>query len=94
MPIDSNFNSDEFIKSCPLNLSGADFYSVTNKARQEALKRLINFQEANQLTSIEDDKIVLIEEDFKRSLIGFQPTLSESTLLEYKKYFHSYSNKQ
>ena len=94
MPVDSSFNPDEFIKVCPLNLSGADLYSITNKARKEALKRLIMQQEANQLTSIGDSQIFLIEEDFKNSIIGFQPTLSESALVEYEKYFQSYSNKQ
>ena len=94
MPLDPNFNPEEFVKSCPTNLSGADFYSITNKARQEALKRLINYQEENNLPVIDQDLIFLNENDFKRSLIGFQPTLSESALLEYEKYFHSYSNKQ
>jgi SpoVK/Ycf46/Vps4 family AAA+-type ATPase len=93
--MDPDFKPEEFIKICPLNLSGADFYSIANRARQQALKRLINSQEeSGGLARLEENQIYLNDEDFGNSLIGFQPTLSESALLEYEKYFHSYSNKQ
>jgi hypothetical protein len=96
LPIDPNFNTENFVKSCPLNLSGADFYSITKKARQNALKRLIRSIESGEMSqeSLTDDLIVLNEIDFDQALVGFQPTLSESSLLDYEKYFLSFSNKQ
>ena len=94
MPVDSDFDPEEFIRSCPLNLTGADFYAIGNRARQETLKRLIQSNEESSWTNLEENRINLNSEDFKRSLIGFQPTLSEPALLEYEKYFQNYSNKQ
>ena len=61
LPIDPSFSADEFIQSCPTNLSGADFYSITNRARQAALKRLISYQEENKLPLVEHDLIFLTE---------------------------------
>jgi peroxin-6 len=90
-----NFNIESYIKNCPLNLSGADFYSITNKARQHALKRLIMLIENNQENkTLENQMIVLNEQDFNNALIDFKPTLNEQALLEYEKFFISFSNKQ
>ena len=92
MPVDSNFNFEEFVKKCPSNLSGADFFAITNKSRQEALKRIITNCEEGQMNSKEQE-IFITNEDFDKSLKGLRPTLSESALEEYKKYFKNYSNK-
>lgn len=103
LPIAKEFQDEEFIKmKCPLNLTGADFYSITNKARQLALKRLIsNLEESSSSTStttnnieLNGDNICLIEEDFLQALDEFQPTLNEKELEEYELYFQKYSNKQ
>lgn len=93
LPIDVKFNSEQFVRDkCPLNLTGADFYSITSKARQHALKRLIQVYELN-MNNFDDSLIVLNEKDFIDSLEHFQPSLSEQTLLEYEQYFNNYSNK-
>jgi len=92
LPIDPEFNADEYIKKCPTNLSGADFYAITNRARQHALKRLIQTQE-DGMERLDEELIFINEKDFNDSLIGFQPTLNEIELKDYEKYFLSYSNK-
>ncbi len=91
LPVDSQFNSESFVKEkCPLNLTGADFYAITNKARQHALKRIIR----NELIeNFDESLIVLNETDFQNAVESFQPSLSEKTLLEYEKYFNNYSNR-
>lgn len=86
--IDKSFSIDEFIDKCPENMTGADFYSVTNKARQNALKRLIGrFND-----SLKDNEIIIIEDDFNKSLTNFVPTLTKEMLKEYEKYFYKYSS--
>jgi hypothetical protein len=82
-----------------MNLSGADFYAITNKARQHALKRLIAIlesQESNDTrpTKFDESGILLVEEDFNFALVDFQPTLNETAMQNYEKYFNSYSNKE
>lgn len=82
---------DDFINKCPSNLSGADFYALTNRARQHALKRLIRISETQSTHELDDNEYSLNEEDFEYSLVGFQPTLNEQAFLEYEKYFKKYS---
>jgi hypothetical protein len=95
LPVNADFDAEKFIKSCPSNLSGADFYALTNRARQNALKRLIEKLEGKKNEPLElietDDDIFLDDCDFEKALVGFQPTLSESAFLEYEKYFKNYS---
>jgi peroxin-6 len=86
--VKKSFNIDEFIDKCPENMTGADFYSITNKARQNALKRLIGKFEENLI----DDQIFISEDDFNQSLINFVPTLTNSMLKDYEKYFYKYSS--
>jgi peroxin-6 len=94
LPLDPQFSIENFVEKCLTNLSGADFYALTNRARQHALKRLINHFESNQNSCLNDENIiVLTQQDFDYALIDFQPTLSEATLLDYEKYFNNYSNK-
>ena len=87
---------EKFIENCPGHLSGADFYALTNKARQNALKRLIGeFEltprnEKNEV--IKKVEVSLTGSDFAKALIGFQPTLSEQAFVEYEKYFKKYSS--
>jgi peroxin-6 len=90
LPVDINFKREEFIlNSCPMNLTGADFYSITSKARQNALKRLINKNELE----IDAGLIVITENDFLNAIENFKPSLSKKTLLDYEIYFNNYSNK-
>jgi peroxin-6 len=90
--VDPGFNIDRFVEKCPANMSGADFYSITNKARQHALKRLIGIMESGGHVADATD-VLLTEQDFDASLLDFQPTLTESAMLTYEKYFNSYSNR-
>lgn len=90
---------EKFIANCPSHLSGADFYALTNKARQNALKRLISEfelmkrdQESELCADDETLEVSLTGSDFEQALIGFQPTLSEQAFLEYEKYFQKYSS--
>ena len=93
LPIDKKFNIELFVKNkCPPNLSGADFYSITSKARQCALKRLIHEYESN-INEFNENTIELNENDFLNAIETFQPSLSEQTLRDYELYFNNYSNK-
>lgn len=90
---------EKFIANCPSHLSGADFYALTNKARQSALKRLIGEfeqmkrdQETKLCADEEALKVSLTGSDFEQALICFQPTLSEQAFLDYEKYFQKYSS--
>lgn len=89
LPVDKEFNIDEFIEQCPHNLSGADFYSITNRARQICLKRLIIKKENDDIDS---DSICLVRSDFEDAIVDFRPTLSESELVNYEKYFNNLKN--
>jgi hypothetical protein len=97
LPIESNFNHEKFLKACPNNLTGADFYALTNRARRNALKRIVEHFEANNLlyddNLVQDDLITITEKDFLDGLLEFHPTLSESELIDYEKYFAKISNK-
>jgi len=84
------------LKACPNNLTGADFYALTNRARKNALKRIIEHFEENNLCfndNVLDDLITVTEKDFLEGLVDFRPTLSESELNDYEKYFEKISNK-
>ncbi len=91
MPIEACFKLEKFVEKCPSNLSGADFYALTNRARQHALKRLIRTSQTETIKTIKNTSSCLTVEDFDQSLIDFQPTLSEKAFLEYEKYFEKYS---
>jgi hypothetical protein len=84
-----------------MKLSGADFYAITNKARQHALKRLIGIIETGEssqdgaaATKLDESGIVLVEADFAFTLVDLKPTLNEAAMQSYEKYFNSYSNKE
>ena len=72
-------------------MSGADFFSLTNKARHEALKRMIKNREKR--TDFDEEEIYIKEEDFLKSVTDLKPTLNESEFNDYIKYFENYSNK-
>ncbi|CAF0986589.1 unnamed protein product [Brachionus calyciflorus] len=89
LPIDSKFDQEKYVlEKCPCNLSGADFYAITNKARQNAIKRIILSSECNEI----NDEIIN-EEDFMKALDNFSANLSDQELLEYENYFTKFSNK-
>lgn len=94
--MDTNFDLEKFVEKCPKNLSGADFYAIGNRARKNTLKRLIlKMEEASdESEKINNEDILITEEDFKESLNGFNPTLSEKEVQEYEKYFTRYQNKE
>ena len=88
LKVDPNFVAETFIDNCPANLTGADFYSITNQARQNALKRLINELETLKIDASQyNSNIVITKHDFETALESFVPTLSDSTLTYYEKYF-------
>lgn len=88
LPIDTSFDKKEFVKNkCPKNLSGADFYAITNRARQNAIKRIISAIDSNN----QDEFIT--EEDFVKCLKGFSANLSDQDLVIYENYFIKFSNK-
>ena len=88
LKIDSKFDVESFIDKCPKNLTGADFYSITNRARQHALKRIISLLELQNKNANDYDEVIEItENDFIKVLDNFVPTLDESSLAYYEKYF-------
>ena len=88
LKLDPKFDIESFVQKCPDNLTGADFYSITNRARQNALKRIISILESkNQNANDYEDTIEINENDFSRVLENFVPTLNQSTLAYYEKYF-------
>jgi SpoVK/Ycf46/Vps4 family AAA+-type ATPase len=91
MPIDADFSAEQFVQKCPSHLSGADFYALTSRARQQALRRLISECQSADTTSSTVSDTCLTVDDFDQSLVDFQPTLSEQAFLEYEKYFEKYS---
>lgn len=90
------FQLEEFVKNCPPNLSGADFYSITNRARKICLKRLIESQNRMSQSKITSDNanelIYLNQEDFNGALVNFRPTLNEHELVNYERYFNNLKN--
>ena len=100
MPIDAEFRSDEFVlNECPSGLSGADFYAITNRARQNALRRLIcRLEESSEKDKKKEEndndvELVITHADFVQALDGFRPTLGEQALVDYEKYFQNFLSK-
>jgi SpoVK/Ycf46/Vps4 family AAA+-type ATPase len=101
LPIDSSLDMENFVKKCPNNLSGADFYSITNRARKNASKRFIESQEENsnqakksiinldmheRTNNNEADLLTINLEDFEKALDGFHATLNEKELAIYERF--------
>ncbi|CAF4921168.1 unnamed protein product [Rotaria sp. Silwood1] len=80
--IDEQFDADAFVRSCPLNMTGADFYALASDAYLRAIRRLIT---NNQDKEIEDSQTVdLIKSDFYDALANFTPSLDENEIRQYE----------
>jgi peroxin-6 len=75
---DRHFNADDFVRSCPLNLTGADFYALASHAYLCAIRRLI----AEKRT---DPSVTLMKEDFDHALACFTPSMNIHELQQYEK---------
>lgn len=77
--IDDGFNVDQFVRSCPLNMTGADFYALASDAYLRAIRRLIMDNEEN------DRRVILRKEDFDDALKNFIPSLDENEIKQYER---------
>ncbi|CAF3775209.1 unnamed protein product [Rotaria socialis] len=81
--VDEEFDADAFVRACPLNMTGADFYALASGAYLSAIRRLIT---NNQEKDDEYDQIVhLIESDFTDALANFTPSLDENEIRQYER---------
>lgn len=78
--VDEEFDADAFVRSCPLNMTGADFYALASDAYLRAIRRLImdDQKEDNQL-------VTLIKNDFYDALENFIPSLDENEIKQYER---------
>ncbi|CAF4871298.1 unnamed protein product, partial [Rotaria magnacalcarata] len=80
--VDEEFDADAFVRACPLNMTGADFYALASGAYLSAIRRLIT---NNQEKDDEYDQIVhLIKSDFTDALATFTPSLDENDIRQYE----------
>jgi peroxin-6 len=81
--IDEQFDADAFVRSCPLNMTGADFYALASDAYLRAIQRLI----INGRTTSFDDKsrVTLIKDDFDVALANFTPSLNINDIQQYER---------
>ena len=77
--MDDGFNADQFVRSCPLNMTGADFYALASDAYLRAIQRLIMDNEEN------DRRVILRKEDFDDALENFIPSLDENEIKQYER---------
>lgn len=81
--VDEEFNLDDFVRSCPLNMTGADFYALASDAYLRAIRRLI----MNNCGKDEEDNelVTLIKSDFYDTLANFTPSLDENEIKQYER---------
>lgn len=81
--VDDLFDLDAFVRSCPENMTGADFYALASDAYLRAIRRLIVSDHAD------DDRnksgVFLINQDFYDALEHFQPSLDVNEIQQYER---------
>ncbi|CAF1474100.1 unnamed protein product, partial [Didymodactylos carnosus] len=86
---DNNFDKHEFVKRCPLNMTGADFYAIASNAYLNAIQRSIKLKVDSSLQkqNVEDDesKTVLLYDDFQYALEQFRPSIDKNDLKQYER---------
>ena len=78
---EKDFDVDEFVRSCPLNMTGADFYALASDAYLRAIRRLITNSQNEQ----EDQQVTLMKSDFYDALTDFSPSLDENEIKQYER---------
>ncbi|EDV24087.1 uncharacterized protein TRIADDRAFT_57218 [Trichoplax adhaerens] len=81
------FSLQEFVKQCPFNLTGADFYALCSDAMFNAIKRRINDIEIG-LSG--DDEVVVTGMDFNNALTSITPSISVGELKRYRQIQNNY----
>ncbi|CAF0720144.1 unnamed protein product [Adineta steineri] len=83
--VDEEYNIDDFVRSCPLNMTGADFYALASTAYLRAIRRLItnNQEKIDEENNIQT--VTLIKSDFYDALEHFSPSLDENELKQYER---------
>ena len=82
--IDKEFNPDDFVRSCPLNMTGADFYALASDAYLRAIRRLIMNNQGEEEKK-NDQIVTLIKSDFYDALDNFTPSLDENEIRQYER---------
>ena len=81
--VDEQFNADDFVRACPLNMTGADFYALASDAYLRAIRRLIMNNRENMEES--DRTVTLMKSDFYDTLANFTPSLDENEIKQYER---------
>ena len=77
--VDEQFDADEFVRACPLNMTGADFYALASDAYLRAIRRLITEKKQD------DQNVTLVKSDFYEALTNFTPSLDEKEIRQYER---------
>lgn len=88
-----NCSLEDVEASCPLNLSGADFYGLCSNAYLYALKRKIKRLELNDDKTEEEAGVKTSLEDFKEAIRNLRASISEEELEKYKELSRKFSSK-
>lgn len=78
---DDRFDAETFVRACPLNMTGADFYALASDAYLRAIRRLIGNREEPSA----DQVVRLIKEDFDSALVDFTPSLDINEIHQYER---------
>ncbi len=80
-----DFDADAFVRSCPLNMTGADFYALASDAYLRAIQRLITNNQQEKDEDENNQTVTLIKSDFYDTLANFTPSLDEHEIRQYER---------
>ena len=80
---DEHFEASTFVRSCPLNMTGADFYALASDAYHRAIRRFITHYHEKQDEN--NQTVTLIESDFYDALANFTPSLDDKEIRQYER---------
>jgi peroxin-6 len=81
--VGESFDIDDFVRSCPPNMTGADFYALASDAYLRAIRRLI--VDDQKADTKDDSDVTLIRKDFYDALAEFSPSLDENDIKQYER---------
>ncbi len=82
--IDEHFDANDFVRACPLNMTGADFYALASDAYLRAIRRLIT-NKRQEDDDENDQTVTSIKSDFYDALANFTPSLDANEIKQYER---------
>lgn len=87
---------EKVVKTCPANITGADFYGICSSAWMSAASRLIRKIEKGKLTGSENltqNDVIVTFKDFDDAIKSTKPSVNASDMAYFEKLRHELSTK-